>query len=198
MDYLLTCNFAEVAIIFLGTLFLGLDEPLLFPVQLLWINLLTDGLVALALGVDPPAADIMQKKPRKDKSPLVNKRTLRMILLIGSMKTIILLLIFWWVQPSGLPVARSVLFTGIVLFEFVRIGAIRSQEQLGWFANQWLAGSLAVSFLLQLIILYSPLNTYFYLIPLGIYEWGLLLVSVVTAYFLAVLISKMVLRYTPE
>jgi Ca2+-transporting ATPase len=121
-----------------------------------------------------------------------------MILLIGSMKTIILLLIFWWVQPSGLPVARSVLFTGIVLFEFVRIGAIRSQEQLGWFANQWLAGSLAVSFLLQLIILYSPLNTYFYLIPLGIYEWGLLLVSVVTAYFLAVLISKMVLRYTPE
>ena len=198
MDYLLTCNFAEVSIIFLGTLFLGLDEPLLFPVQLLWINLLTDGLVALALGVDPPAEDIMLEKPRKDKSPLINKRTLRMILLIGTMKTIVLLFIFWLVHPLGLNLARSVLFTGIVLFEFVRIGAIRSQEQLGWLANKWLVASLAASFTLQLIILYSPVNTYFYLVPLGTYEWGVLMAGVVAAYFLAIFISKMVLKYTPE
>ncbi len=198
IDYLLTCNLAEVSLIFVATLLVDLDEPLLFPVQLLWINLLTDGLVALALGVDPPADDIMQQRPRRDKEPLINKRLGWLISLIGTKKMLLLLAVFFTLYPLGLDVARSALLTGIVLFEFVRIGAIRYHEKLSWFANKWLIAGLVVSLLLQLVIVYSPLNTYFYLVPLGGFEWGVLLTGVVVGYGLAVLITKLVMRYTPE
>lgn len=198
LDYLLTCNLAEVSLIFLATLLIDLPEPLLFPVQLLWINLLTDGLVALALGVDPPAQDIMQHKPRPDKEPLINKRLGWLIALIGTKKMLLLMGVFLIIYPMGLDIARSALLTGVVLFEFVRIGAIRYQEQLGWFANRWLVIGLIVSFLLQLSIVYSPLNEYFYLVPLGGFEWIVLLVGVLIGYGLAILITSLVVRYTPE
>ncbi len=198
IDYLLTCNLAEVSLIFVATLLVDLDEPLLFPVQLLWINLLTDGLVALALGVDPPADDIMQQKPRRDKEPLINKRLGWLIGLIGTKKMLLLLGVFYLIYPLGLDVARSALLTGIVLFEFVRIGAIRYQEKLGWFANKWLIAGLVVSLLLQLVIVYSPLNTYFYLVPLGGYEWMVLLSGATVGYLLAILITKLVVKYTPD
>ncbi|MGB3781053.1 MAG: cation-translocating P-type ATPase [Tunicatimonas sp.] len=198
INYLLTCNLAEVSLIFVATLLVDLDEPLLFPVQLLWINLLTDGLVALALGVDPPADDIMQQKPRRDKEPLINKRLGWLIGLIGTQMMVLLLIVFFVLYPLGLNVARSALFTGIVLFEFVRIGAIRYQEKLGWFANKWLVAGVLVSLLLQLVIVYSPLNTYFYLVPLGGYEWMVLLSGATVGYLLAVLITKLVVKYTPD
>ena len=196
IDYLLTCNLAEVSLIFVATLLVDLDEPLLFPVQLLWVNLLTDGLVALALGVDPPAQDIMQHPPRRDKEPLINRRLGWLIGLIGAKKMLLLLVVFFILYPLGLDVARSALLTGIVLFEFVRIGAIRYQEKLSWFANKWLVAGLVTSVLLQLAIVYSPLNTYFYLVPLGRFEWIVLLTGVVVGYLLAVLITKLVMQYT--
>jgi Ca2+-transporting ATPase len=198
LDYLLTCNLAEVSLIFLATLLIDLPEPLLFPVQLLWVNLLTDGLVALALGVDPPAQDIMQHKPRPDKEPLINQRLGWLIALIGTKKMLLLMAVFLILYPLGMDIARSALLTGIVLFEFVRIGAIRHQEQLGWFANQWLVIGLVASLILQLIILYSPLNEYFYLVPLGSFEWLVLLSGIVIGYGLAILITNLVVRYTPD
>ncbi|MEM8965688.1 MAG: cation-translocating P-type ATPase [Bacteroidota bacterium] len=198
LDYLLTCNLAEVSLIFLATLLVDLNEPLLFPVQLLWVNLLTDGLVALALGVDPPAQDIMQHKPRPDKEPLINKRLGWLIALIGTKKMLLLMIVFLIIYPMGLDIARSALLTGIVLFEFVRIGAIRYQEKLGWLANRWLVIGLAVSLLLQLIIVYSPINEYFYLVPLGGFEWMILLAGVVVGYLLAILITRFVVQNTPE
>ncbi len=198
LDYLLTCNLAEVSLIFLATLLVDLDEPLLFPVQLLWINLLTDGLVALALGVDPAAEDIMRQKPRRDKEPLINKRLGWLIALIGTKKMLLLMVVFLVIYPMGLDIARSALLTGIVLFEFVRIGAIRYQEKLGWLANKWLIAGLVVSLLLQLVIVYSPLNTYFYLVPLGGFEWIVLLTGVIVGYSLAILITKLVVKHTPE
>lgn len=198
INYLLTCNLAEVLLIFVAILFLNLNEPLLFPIQLLWINLLTDGLVALALGLDPPARDIMQHQPRRDKEPLLNKRLSWLIGLIGVQMMLLLLGIFLLAYPLGLDRARSVVLTGVVLFNFVRIGVIRSQEQLGWFANPWLVGSLVLSMVLHAVILYAPLNTYFYLVPLGTYEWLILLGGMVIGFLLAVLITKLVVRYIPE
>ncbi len=194
IDYLLTCNLAEVGLIFFITLFFSFDEPILYPVQLLWINLLTDGLVALALGADPPVKDIMSKPPRKNREPLINRELAWLIGLIGIKKAIVLVLTFLIVLPLGLDVARSTLLTGIVLFEFVRIGAIRFGEQLGWFDNKWLVAGLIGSLLLQIGLIYSPWNHFFYLTPLGVYEWMILLTGVVVGYLLAIAITKLVIR----
>lgn len=190
IDYLLTCNIAEVLVIFFATLFFELDGPVLFAVQILWINLLTDGLVALALGADPPASDTMLHPPRKLNEPLINRHLAGMIALVGIKLTILLLVVFWITLPLGLETARTVLLTGFVLFEFVRIGAIRAGEKLGWLDNKWLIAALITSFGMHLLILYTPLNTFFKLVPLGWYEWGILAVGVVVGYVLAILIGR--------
>lgn len=199
INYLLTCNFAEVAVIFFATLIFSLNEPILFPVQLLWINLLTDGLVALALGVDPASDDIMKQKPRKRNEPIINKQLIWLIGLIGVKKTIILLLTFFIVlQLDDMERARTVLFAGFVLYEFVRIASIRYQEKLNWLSNKWLLYALFVSLVLQIIVIYSPLNQYFYLEPLGFREWGILLVGCIFGFVLALPITKLVVKNIPD
>ncbi len=198
IDYLLTCNLAEVLLIFIATIFFDLNEPLLFPVQLLWINLLTDGLVALALGVDPPAADIMLKKPRKLGEPLINRRLAWLIGLIGIKKTAVLIASFLIVLPMGIEVARTTLLTGVVLYEFVRIAAIRYEDKLSWFANKWLVAGLVVSVLLHVALVYSPLNSFFYLVPLGLKEWAVLFGGAFVGYWLAILITWAVMKKYPD
>lgn len=190
IDYLLTCNIAEVLVIFFATLFFELDGPVLFAVQILWINLLTDGLVALALGADPPANDTMLHPPRKLDEPLINRHLAGLIGLVGVKLMVLLLAVFWITLPLGLDIARTVLLTGFVLFEFVRIGAIRAGEKLGWLDNKWLIAALFTSFGMHLVILYTPLNTFFKLVPLGWYEWGILAAGVAIGYVLAVLIGR--------
>lgn len=198
INYLLTCNFAEVAVIFLATLFLTVHDPILFPVQLLWINLLTDGLVALALGVDPPAHDVMKRKPRRKNAPVISSQLGWLIGLIGLVKTVMLLLTYWIVRQYDMELARSVLFTAFVLYEFVRIGTIRYQEKLTWLSNKWLLFSLFGSLALQLVIIYSPLNNYFYAAPLGLFEWGILLMGCIVGFALAIPVTKMVIKWKPE
>ncbi|MDN5217091.1 cation-translocating P-type ATPase [Fulvivirgaceae bacterium BMA12] len=197
INYLLSCNLAEVGVIFIATVAMKLDGPVLLAVQILWINLLTDGLVALALGVDPPATDIMLKKPRKLNEPLINKMLTWQIGGIGLVMTVILLIAFQLALPLGIDSARTVLLTGFVLLEFVRIAVIRSEETLGWLANKWLAGALLLSLLMHLTIVYSPINTFFGLVPLAAYEWAVLAGSVFIAYWLAILMTRFLTNKIP-
>jgi Ca2+-transporting ATPase len=198
VNYLFVCNFAEVFVLFLAVIFLALNEPILFPIQILWINLLTDGFPALALGIDPPRKDIMHQPPRKKNESIINKKLGYLILLIGSKKTLILLVTFLLTLPLGLDTARTTLFTGFILYEFVRIGSIRQQEKLGWLSNKWLLAALTLSLILQLSIIYTPLNTFFKIKPLGFYEWTILLAGVVVGYLLAILITSFVMKYVKE
>jgi len=194
INYLLVSNFAEISVIFLSTLLFTLEEPILFPVQILWINLLTDGLPALALGVDPAGPAVMRKKPRKNGEPIINKQLSLMIVSIGIMKTIILLATFVLILPHGENVARAALFTGFILHEFVRIASIRRFEGLSWMSNPWLLSALTFSVLLQLMILYTPLNSFFHVTSLGIYEWIILLGGVLVGYLLAIFLTKIIIK----
>ncbi len=194
VNYLFVCNFAEVGVLFLATLFLTLKEPILLPVHLLWINLLTDGLPALALGVDPARPDIMRRPPRKKGEPIINKQLGWLIGTIGIKKTIVLFATFFFVLPLGIEAARSTLFTGFILYEFVRIASIRYQEKLSWFSNKWLLIALIGSVLLQLTIIYTPLSEFFHIVPLGLYEWIILLVGIIVGYITAIIITKVVIK----
>ncbi len=196
INYLLVSNFAEVGVLLIATLFISIKEPILLPVQILWINLLTDGLPALALGVDPARPDIMSEPPRRKNEPIINKRLGWLIGTIGIKKIGVLLATFFIVLPLGIDVARTALFTGFILYEFVRIGSIRHQEKLNWFSNKWLLGALGVSLALQMIIVYTPLNSFFNVVPLGLFSWFVLLCGIIIGYALAILITKVVVRYT--
>jgi len=198
VNYLFVCNIAEVAVLFLATLFLTLDKPIILPVQILWINLLTDGFPALALGIDPARPNIMRNPPRKKDEPIINKRLGWLIGVMGAKKTIVLFATFFLVLPLGVEVARTALFTGFVLYEFVRIGSIRYQDNLGWFSNKWLIAALAGSVLLQLLIIYSPLNVFFHIVPLGLYEWLVLIGGVTIGYILAIFITKIVMQFVKD
>jgi Ca2+-transporting ATPase len=196
VNYLFVCNFAEVAVLFFATLFLTLKEPILLPVQLLWINLLTDGMPALALGVDSARKDIMSEPPRRKNEPIINKRLGWLIGAIGLKKTLVLFGTFFLAWSFvGIEEAKTTLFTGFILYEFVRIGSIRYQDKLGWFSNKWLVFALIGSLLLQLLIVYSPLGSYFGIVPLSLIAWGFLIGGVIVGYITAIWITKLVMRY---
>jgi len=200
VDYLLTCNTAEVVVVLLATMFLPFMS--LYPVQILWINLITDGLPALALSVDPPRPDIMKRKPRKRGEGIINKKLAMLIGGIGIKKSLVIIATFLATLPLGIEKARTTLFTAFIMYEFVRIGVIRYNEKLNrlkdWLANKFLVYSLLLSLGLQLLIIYSPLGTYFKVVPLGWYEWLELLVGTTGGFGLGVLIAWIIDKVTKE
>ncbi len=195
VNYLLTSNFAEVLVVFFASLVGYLP---ITAVQLLWINLLTDGAPALALGVDKSVPGIMKRKPRNKKNGVLDRRLMYMIGAIGIKMALILLIIFFIGLTKGIEVARTMVFTGIVLYEFVRIWVIRKQEKLKFFSNKWLILALGVSILLQLTVVYSPLNKFFGVVPLGIFGWVVILTGVGIGWGLAMIITRVVIRLTPS
>ncbi|MCD6367621.1 MAG: calcium-translocating P-type ATPase, PMCA-type [Candidatus Aenigmarchaeota archaeon] len=202
VNYLLTCNVAEVAVVLIATIFLPFIS--IYPVQILWINLITDGLPALALSIDPPRPDIMKRKPRKRNEGIINKKLALLIGGIGTEKSIIIISTFLAALSltGSVEKARTVLFTGFIMYEFVRIGVIRYGEKLAslrdWLTNRFLVYSLLISFVLQLIIIYTPLASYFKVVPLGMIEWSILIVGTVVGFILGITITLIVDRITKE
>lgn len=168
VNYLLSANAGEVLLVFLGSIFgLGL---VLTAVQLLWINLLTDGLPALALGADPKSEGIMQRPPRPKSEGVITKRMLTSIGGIGVLMAVTLLPLFYF-NRGDLQQARTLVFTGLVIFEFVRIQAIRTRYDQSILTNKWLIAALLGSLALQLLVVYSPLNSYFGVVPIALSGW---------------------------
>jgi len=202
VNYLLSANMGEIFIVFFGVLIGGFLFPhefgsashalILTPVMLLWINLLTDGLPALALGVDPKAKDIMKRKPRPKDEPVINKRMMFSIVGIGAVMAIISLPIFFYSikMDKDLIKAQTILFTLIITMEMVRIQAIRSRYNLSIFSNEWLILAIISSLSLQLIVLYTPLNKFFRVTPLDINSWIIIFIGLVIFAILTYLFVK--------
>jgi Ca2+-transporting ATPase len=179
---MLSANFDEFLEITV-TAALGLPVPFL-PIHILWINLVTDGLPAVALSVDPPDPDIMLYPPRDPKEDML-KRFWRFILFSALVDFISDFIPFFWsyidtVGATGdfelaATTARTVAFTSIVFFEFFLAYQSRSETkhifQLGWeglTANKMLFVSVVVGIGLQFLIIYVPaLNTIFHVVPLS-------------------------------
>lgn len=179
VNYLLSSNMMEVVVIFIAVL-LGWPLPLL-PVHLLWINLVTDGLPAVALGVDPVRQDIMKSQPQNFREEIVNAKFFRTLAVISTVLTIAVLGIFGF-NKDNLIHAQTMAFTAIVLYEMVRIVAIRSEYRLSLFSNPFLILAITISLGLQLLVLYLPitfagnsLQTLFRVEPLNIFDWFVLI-----------------------
>ncbi len=191
VNYLLSGNGGEVTMIFTGTMAgLGL---VITPIQILWINVVTDGIPALTMGVDPAAEDVMQRDPRPPGEGVITERIVASIVGIALFMTICLLPLFTlnftgqlipgydltgtllgW-QPAYEPsreLAQTMVFTGFVVMEIVRIQAIRFRYGLGLLSNPWLVGAVALAAALQLLVLYTPTGQLLFSVePLALVHW---------------------------
>ncbi|HIJ98791.1 TPA: calcium-translocating P-type ATPase, SERCA-type [archaeon] len=179
--YLLSSNVGEIITIFIATL-IGLPLPLI-AVQILWVNLLTDGLPAVALGVDPAALDIMRRKPRDPNEKVINKQMWLNVALIGATLGIGTLMIFYRTLPEGVETARSVAFATLVMFQMFNVYNTRSERQSIFSAqtlrNRYLHLSVLVSILLLFaVIYYQPLQKAFETVAIDFAHWAyIILVS---------------------
>nr|WP_238378578.1 HAD-IC family P-type ATPase [Haloarcula rubripromontorii] len=195
--FLLSANVAEVALVFLASLWGYLVLP---AVQLLWINLLTDGLPALALGADPQSGDVMDRPPRDPDKGIIERPMLGLIGGAGTVSTVLMLGLMFYVIGGAAaitPYAMTMVFTGFVFLEFEKLYVIRWLRETPTFSNPWLALAVGGSMVLQLAVLYTPLNQYFGTVPLGVEDWGIIGVVLaigLPAYLAIVLTIK---RYLP-
>jgi Ca2+-transporting ATPase len=155
IDYLLSCNVGEVTLM-LAAVVIGLPAPLT-PIQILWINLVTDGLPALALGMERPEKDTLSRPPRPSREPLITRAAAQRILSHGLLIASAPLLAFWLaaqVLNVGLDGARTVSFFTIALSQLFYAFACRSPRhvfpQMGLLTNAPLLVAITISGLLQL------------------------------------------------
>jgi Ca2+-transporting ATPase len=159
--YLLAGNTGELAVM-LGASVAGLPLPLL-PLHLLWINLVTDGLPALALVMDPPDPDVLDRAPRRPDEPLLGRREWTNVVATGLLQAATTLGVFVWALRSRNVVeARNLAFSTIVVCEVFRAFAARSATKTFWetgvFTNLRLVGVVFVSFLMQLALHHTPVT----------------------------------------
>ncbi|HET8996037.1 MAG TPA: cation-translocating P-type ATPase [Acetobacteraceae bacterium] len=167
--FVVTCNAAEIWTIFLAP-FLGLPVPLL-PIQILWINLVTDGLPGLALAAEPAEPGVMQRPPRPPQEGLFAGGMLRHVLWVGLLMAALTLGTQAYAIRSGMPHWRSMVFTVLTLVQMWQVMAIRSDRESlftqGLRSNTPLLGAVVLTFVLQLAVLYVPaLNAVFDTSPL--------------------------------
>jgi Ca2+-transporting ATPase len=163
VQYLLSSNFGEVLTIFAALLlapFFANALPLV-ALQILWINLVTDGLPALALGVDPYDSDIMERKPRDPKENIITKQITIMMVLIGIIMATGTLFMFKVYNPSSnLIYAQTVAFCTLMMYQMFNVLNRRSDKhslfKIGIFSNSKLIIAILISIVLQLIVIYVP------------------------------------------
>lgn len=174
--YLLTTNTGEVLVLF-AAIMLGMPLPLL-PIHVLWINLVTDGLPALALGFEPAEPGIMRRPPRRRDESLFADGLGHGIIWLGILMAVACLLLFRWYLPgdsdshpdSTLAYARTMTFVALALFQLFHVMAIRSSEpfyRVGLWSNYRLTIAVALGVILQFAVVYVPqLQRYFHTVPL--------------------------------
>jgi Ca2+-transporting ATPase len=158
--YMLSTNSGEILTMFFAILF-GLPLPLL-PIQILWINLVTDGLPALALGVEPPERAVMKRPPRHPQESLFAGGLGFHIIWVGLLMGLETIGIFGWAhQNQGLVHGQTMTFFTMTMFQMFHVLAIRSERDYLWtiglFSNPKLIGSVLLTVIFQLAITYSPL-----------------------------------------
>lgn len=179
--YLLACNIGEVATMF-GAVAIGLPLPLT-PLQVLWMNLVTDGLPAMALGVEPTDKDVMNRGPRDPQESIFARKLGLKIVSQGLFIAVCTLAAFagGLVLSADLAKARTLAFTCLIMSQLMYVFHCRSEaktiSEIGLFTNPYLVGAVAVSALMQIAVVHvSRLARIFGTVALSGVEWMIVLV----------------------
>jgi Ca2+-transporting ATPase len=193
--YLLSSNFDEILVVFTATVLLGLPAPYL-ALGILWINLLTDGLPALALSVDPGDPEIMKRKPRGKKSGMLNE-ILIFSLAAGIISFTATMIFFLQSNPlDQLDYARTLALTVSVLFELFQVFVSKAPDDRSMFLtnpfnNHYLLIAVGTAFVLHLFIIYvAPIAAIFGFVPLSRNDWISMLIVVVVGIIILDLVKQ--------
>ena len=174
--YLLSCNLGEVLTVFLASL-VNLPTPLL-PIQILFINLATDGLPAMALGVDPPDIDIMEQRPRGKDESIFSRGLTEKILIRGSLIGICTVLSFYmaYVYNIDLRTCRTIALSTLILSQLIHVFECRSERhsifEIKYFTNIYLIMAVAVSVVMLFCVIYIPFfQKIFHTSSISISQW---------------------------
>jgi Ca2+-transporting ATPase len=172
--YLLSSNIAEVMILFFGML---LGWPLiLIPVQLLWINLVTDSITALSLGLDPKPEDVMRQPPRDPKEKVLPQKTLLALCGLAFVTAAVILALFSIELSESEDLARTMAFIGLIFAETYNLFNFKSfnkpLHKINVFDNKYLIGAALLSIMLSVVVIEIPFfASLFHLVPLDPVHW---------------------------
>lgn len=185
--FLLSCNVGEILIVFVSML-AGLPVPLV-PIQLLWLNLVTDSFPALALGTEKGDPDIMSVRPRNAKEPIINRSMITGIVVQSVALLVAVLGVYllalgrypdYLTNPEHLMYARTYAFTTLISAELIRAYSSRSERftifKIGPFSNRVLVWASLVSFALLMVVIYVPfMRPIFETVYLTLADWSIIL-----------------------
>ena len=179
IHFLIATNIGEIVTIFMG-LVLGLKSPLL-AIQLLWVNLVTDSLPAIALGLEPPEKDIMNRKPTDNRKGIFADGLWNKIIVEGIMIGMLTLVAFSIGNKYyGVEVGRTMAFVAIGILELIHSFNIKSEQSIfktGFLENKFLIGSFILGIFVQIIVVIIPaLADIFKLVPLNQTQWIITLI----------------------
>ncbi|MDI6603587.1 MAG: calcium-translocating P-type ATPase, SERCA-type [Thermoanaerobacteraceae bacterium] len=176
IHYLLSCNIGEIIVLLVATI-LGMPLPLK-PIHILWVNLITDSLPALALGLEPAEKDIMLKKPRRKEEGIFSEGLAIRIPLEGIMIGAVSFLAFIIGLNESLSNGRTMAFVVLTMSQLVQAMNVRSNKsifKIGIFKNKYMIFAFTISLILQLIVVMTPLNTIFEVKNVNIYDWDIII-----------------------
>ncbi|MFZ3138914.1 MAG: cation-translocating P-type ATPase [Thermodesulfovibrionales bacterium] len=196
IKYLLTTNSGEIWTLFLAPL-VGLPIPLL-PIHILWINLMTDGLPALALSAEPAESDVMKRPPRHPRESIFAHGLGSHAIWVGLLMAGIVLFLQAWSLKTEHVHWQTMVFTVLCLTQLGHVLAIRSEKEslfkMGLFSNKYLLGAVALTFILQMATIYVPfLNPIFKTEPLSLSELTIA-IALSSVVFFAVEVEKLIKR----
>ncbi len=181
ISYQLSCNYSEMAILFLGVLlvpFFGWPVPVLLALQILFMNLVTDNLPAITLGFNSSSEDIMEEKVSKNRN-LLNGNLFKLIAFSGILMSFLTLLVFYMVSNvmgESAVYARTAALATLIILEIANAFNFRSFRKgtltRSPFANKALVWASLVSIVATIIIIYTPLGAWFSTAPIGILDWA--------------------------
>ena len=190
VQYLLSCNIGEVILIFTGVL-LFRDLPLT-ATMLLWINVVTDGLPAVALGMDQPEENIMKLSPKKFQSEIITKKLWIEMTAFGALLTVAILGLYYYnlIHENSIE-AKGAAFIAIAFFELVYLFIIRANYGTRFFSNKWLWIAIIVTMVMQVAIVYTPfLAGLFEVRHIDLFDWVYILTASIVMWILFSLFKK--------
>ncbi|RME93774.1 MAG: calcium-translocating P-type ATPase, SERCA-type [Candidatus Hydrogenedentota bacterium] len=176
--YLLSSNFGEIVAIALNILWRG--PLILLPVQILWMNLVTDGMTAIALGLEPAEKGVMDRPPHKPQEAILSKKAMFIILALGTYIGLGTLFIFHYgLKNFSLEKAQTLAFTGIIVLEKINVFNFRSLRQpmytIGFLSNPYVLIAWTITVGLQVLAVYVPfLQKALHTVALNVQDWLLL------------------------
>jgi len=190
VNYLLSCNIGEVLIV-LFALIIFKDIPLT-ATMLLWINVVTDGLPAVALGMDPAEKDIMRYSPREFQKAILDKKAWVQMLFFGALLALCVLFIYDANLREGIHEAQGAAFLSIVVLELINVMIIRKNFKMKLLTNKWVIIAVVGSLALQLILMYIPFLAHIFEIkPIDVHDWIIIATSICSITIIALLFNSL-------